>query len=167
MTRPMLPTPFVHGHSDEAEVSSDDYYEPRFCQDIIEWSGQGHFPEVWAAFFGVAESTMFGWVDRFPEFARAYAIAITRIRALMTHEAIQIARGKRAFSQGTVFMKILERRMPDLYGATKAEKTQPQGKRDLTERDEETGEPEEEALDTFRTDQLREELAALRRRQGQ
>lgn len=109
-----------HSAENEAlphEEAADPYYEPYFCDDIKGFAEEGMYPEEWAAEFGVSEVTMFGWANRFPEFAEAYAIASTKLRAAFTAELRKNSRLPGQMTNGPLLSLIAKSRFSDLYSA--------------------------------------------------
>lgn len=94
----------------------DPYYEPYFCARIKELADEGLYPEEWAAQFDVSEYDMFNWISHFPEFARAYMVALTKLRAKFTHDLRKAANGKIEKAQAGLFTLLAKKRFPDLYG---------------------------------------------------
>jgi|GEM_PF-2133167 len=150
------------------EEAADPYYEPYFCDDIKGYAEEGMYPEEWAAEFGVAEITMFGWAQRFPEFADAYAIAMTKLRASFTAELRRNSRLPGAMTNAVLLSKIAASRFPDLYGTP--HKAPPNGRsapgsnaRDITpSQPSATGEVED--YDDHTQEHLLKELETLRNR---
>jgi hypothetical protein len=56
-------------------------YQPHFAQEAIEWMAKGYSLGAVAGRIGVARSTVFDWMERFPEFGRSVA----RARAAQQH----------------------------------------------------------------------------------
>ena len=100
----------------EWEEEADPYYEPYFCDMISDWAEQMMFPEQWAADLGVTEMTLYNWITKFPEFARSYQVAITKLRAAFTKEMIEVARGKNQAANAVLYTLIAKKRFADLYG---------------------------------------------------
>lgn len=167
--------------ADEIVEAADDYYEPHFCGHIQEWAGELMFPEQWAAELGVSEMTLYGWIRKFPAFARAYSIAITRLRAAFTREMVAMAMGRECyngarssavFANATLIGLIAKKRFADLYGDPPPTPPPQQGNpaeaRDITPGalpgSMIEGESRPAALSDMAVDQLQDELAALRAR---
>jgi len=106
----------AEGEADDFQEVIDPYYEPYFCDEILRMADDMMFPEEWAAELGVSEPEMFNWIGKFPEFARAYTIAATKLRAAFTSEMRKVARGKMPFPQASLYSMFAKKRFPDLYG---------------------------------------------------
>jgi hypothetical protein len=100
-----------------AEIA-DDFYEARFCDLIHIYAEDMWFPEQWAHELGVSEHVMLTWVTRFPEFARAYARALTALRATFTTELVHVARGGTGtdLSNPALYQLLAKTRFRDLFG---------------------------------------------------
>jgi len=111
-----------NAESDPIKVALAELYEPWMCERIKEWAVELRFPEEWAAELGVPEAEMFNWISEFPDFARAYAVAITRLRAAYTSAMVSIAIGRQnpgvslADAQPALMALIGKKRFADLYG---------------------------------------------------
>ncbi len=106
----------AEGEGDPYAEMMDPYYEPYFCDEILRMADEMMFPEEWAAELGVSEPELFSWIGKFPEFARAYNVAATKLRAAFTREMRDSARGEKSFSQPALYKLFAEKRFPDLYG---------------------------------------------------
>lgn len=102
--------------ADPIEEAADEYYEPFLCDQIKMLAEDLQFPEQWAAEIGVTEARMFSWIERYPEFAEAYAEAITKLRAAFTEELMGVARGNKPDAIGPLYVMIAKKRFADLYG---------------------------------------------------
>lgn len=96
--------------------AADPYYEPYFCDTIKALAEEMMFPEQWAADIGVTEMIMFDWISKFPEFAEAYNIAMTALRAAFTSEIVSVARGGKKDANAVLYALIAKKRFHDLYG---------------------------------------------------
>ena len=96
--------------------AADPYYEPYFCDNIKMMAEDMQFPEQWAAEIGVTEMIMFDWITKFPEFAEAYNIAMTCLRAAFTAEIVGVARGRKPNANANLYALIAKKRFHDLYG---------------------------------------------------
>jgi transposase len=60
-------------------------YEPRFCEELIEFMGRGYSLTAFAGEIGVARSTINEWMAEHPEFSEATRVGqAKRTRALET-----------------------------------------------------------------------------------
>ncbi len=144
------------------EEAADPYYEAYLCDQIKMMAEDMTFPEQWAAEIGVTEMRMFGWIERYPEFAEAYAVAVTKLRAAFTAELMQAARGKKEGAIGPLYAMIAKKRFADLFGDAPPP---PAGglpaPRDITPTG---GQVIDGQFEEMESDQLRQELEALRKR---
>lgn len=156
------------GDDDPFAAAADPYYEPVFCDLIQQYAEEMEFPEEWAANLGVAERTMFDWIEKFPEFARAYLIALTKLRAAFMRELRTTARRPSMTSNGPLYALIAKKRFADLFGELPQDKAPPlpTAPTDATGApviDGTTGEVVEDVA-VADTTRLEQELAALRQR---
>lgn len=153
------------GPGDDFFRAADPYYDPIFCEFIIGFAERQMFPEEWAAELGLSEATVFEWVDKFPEFAEAWEIAITKLRAAFTRDMRDASQGKVAFAQGALYQVFAKKRFPDLYGDSKdaapVSKTGPSEKRGSEIEAEKSSE-----IEQMQTEELLRELEILRKRQS-
>lgn len=149
---------------DPIAEAADPYYEPYFC-DLIQSMAEGvKFPEQWAAELGVTERDLVKWRHKFPDFARAYALALTKLRAAFTEEMWKRAREPVKFNNGPLLALIAKKRFADLYGDRDPAPPQDPGgdqMRDVTP----GGMTIEGNISESRAQSLQRELEDLRRRQ--
>lgn len=154
-----------HAHENAAlphEEAADPYYEPYLCDQIKMMAEEMQFPEQWAAEIGVTEMRMFSWIERYPEFAEAYAVAITKLRAAFTHELVHVAKGRRPDAVGPLYALMAKKRFADLYGDAPMLPVQGlPAPRDITPQGQVI---DGAAVEDMEADQLRSELEALRKR---
>lgn len=156
-----------HAESNEAlphEEAADEYYEPYLCDAIVMLAEQMEFPEQWAAQIGVTEMHMFSWIEKYPEFARAYALAITKLRAAFTAELVNVARGKNPLAMAPLYGLLAKKRFADLYG----DAPPPPAKGLAPPRDVTPGSQiiDATAVSDDDADRIRAEIKELRRRHG-
>lgn len=155
-----------HAHDNAAmphEEAADPYYEAYLCDQIKDMAEDMKFPEQWAAEFGVTEFRMFGWIERYPEFAEAYAVAVTKLRAAFTEELFRVAKMGSGVAIGGIYTMIAKKRFADLYGdAPPPPAAGIGGPRDITPHNGQL--IEGTAISDMETDQLEAELEALRKR---
>lgn len=149
----------------EIEEATDEYYEMFMCDQIISFAEDMMFPEQWAAELGVSEARMFSWISKFPDFAEAYQVALTRLRAAFMEDLMNAARGKVPFSQPSLYTLIAKKRFRDLFGdePVAPRDAPPIGTKmvDVTPSDGKTVDYNE-----MQAEQLRKELEEYRERQG-
>lgn len=146
--------------------AADPYYEAFLCDQIKMLAEDMQFPEQWAAEIGVTEARMFSWIDIYPEFAEAYAVAITKLRAAFTHELLHVAKGKRFGAVGPLYVLVAKKRFPDLFGDDPTPRpSAPRAPRDITPPDAGSG-PQtiDGTFEDMQEEQLQAELDALRAR---
>lgn len=96
--------------------AADDYYEPAMCDMIKIYAEDVMFPEQWAELLGIPEKEMYGFVRKYPEFARAFAMAMTILRSRFTAKMWEAARGRVPDAMAPLFTMFAKTRFPDLYG---------------------------------------------------
>jgi hypothetical protein len=104
---------------DPVAEAADDYYEAYFCDRVQVLAEDGNFPETWADELGVTEWEMYQWTQTYPEFTRAFALALTKLRSKFTKELWKAARGKSFGAQSSLFVLLGKKRFADLYGDAK------------------------------------------------
>lgn len=147
------------------EEAADPYYDPYLCEQIKMLADDMKFPEQWAAEIGVTEARMFGWIERYPDFAEAYAIAITKLRAAFTQEMVHVAKGNRPKAIAPLYTLLAKKRFIDLYGDAPPPAIGlpgPAAPRDITPGQGQV--IEGTAVEDLNSEQLRSELEALRKR---
>lgn len=147
------------------ERAADPYYEPYFCDSIQVWAEEMKMPEQWAAEIGVPEQEMFNWISVYPEFARAYAIAMTKLRAAFTDYMLRAAEAPNGVRTASLIALIAKQRFRDLYGDPAPGRAPPAAlpMRDVTPGESELGVG---SVSEMEHDALIKELEALRRRQA-
>lgn len=152
-----------HAHDNAAmphEEAADPYYESYLCDHIKMMAEEMSFPEQWAAEIGVTEMRMLSWIERYPEFAEAYAVAITKLRSAFTSELVHVAKGFRPNAVGPLYALMAKKRFADLYGDAQLPPSQGfPAPRDITPQGQAI---EGTAVDDMETEQLRSELEMLR-----
>lgn len=160
---PVLPPPATA--QAEFDAAADDRYEPYFCDRIILMAEELMFPEEWAAELGVTEADLYDWIARFPEFARAWNIAATKLRAAFTRELRDQAKRPSSMSNPALLGLIAKTRFRDLYGGVDEGPAQPRdGRARFAPRDVTPGHAG--AIEDMDAEEIMRELEQLRDRQG-
>jgi hypothetical protein len=61
-------------------------YDPGYCHDIYNWMAKGYSITAAAGAMGFARSTVYGWRDRYPDFANA--IELGKAARTLYHEVV-------------------------------------------------------------------------------
>lgn len=84
-------------------------YEPRFCDEIMEFMGRGYSLTAFAGEIGASRATLLKWCEKHPLFAEAVACAQAR-RARVLEDRLLAASGAAAFG---AHMQALKTAAPD------------------------------------------------------
>lgn len=78
-------------------------YKPAYCNEIIECLALGHSIAAFAGSIGVAASSVYKWINDFPEFAEAYAVAKAKAVLFWEKKLIDIAGTGKGNVTATIF----------------------------------------------------------------
>jgi len=62
---------YSEGVKSDKTVGRPSKYDPSYCQEVIEWMGEGYSFESFAGKVGVCRDTVFEWANVFPDFSDA------------------------------------------------------------------------------------------------
>ena len=55
-------------------------YDPSYCQEIIDFCGQGYSIEAFAGKLGVSKQSLYNWFEKYPDFMDAKRVALEKSR---------------------------------------------------------------------------------------
>jgi hypothetical protein len=90
-------------------------YEPRFCQAVIDHSGEGRGLNSFAASIGVCRKTLTNWAQQHEEFYAAVLVAQAKSAAWWEDRARDIAQGNGGPGASTMTIFALKNLDPESY----------------------------------------------------
>ena len=93
-----------------AKVGRPSKYDVKYCQQLIDHMAQGFSFESFGAVINVDESTLFNWIQDYPEFFQSKKEAFTKSRLFW--EAIGIDQAKLGVGNSTSFVFNMKNRFP-------------------------------------------------------
>ena len=99
-----------------AKVGRPSKYDKAYCDDAIAVLGQGKSILSLAAHIGVSRSTIYGWMDQYPEFLNAVKAGQAKAAAWWEQRAIDLASAGN--SNATTIIFALKNRAKDEWSDT-------------------------------------------------
>lgn len=69
-------------------------YQTEYCEKLIEHCKAGYDISSFGATIGIARSTVYKWIDKYPEFKQAHETGISHLKMIVTDTLFRFARGE-------------------------------------------------------------------------